>query len=187
MEPDGDLPCGPVEADPLDDGLYRLDLSGTIHLPPLGGIKDSALRLPDPPRDRFLDSARGKRFTETHCPALALRVQAHVIGVLANFPFRRAADILSRVRSPISSRSNCANESRMFSVSRPSDVLVLNCWVTATKLTLCFSNTLSILVKSSNDRLRRSTLYTTTQSSSPASTAWSTGVAFPGDEALRAI
>jgi len=38
----------------------------------------------------------------------------------------------------ISSRSNCANESRMFSVSRPSDVLVLNCWVTATKLTLSF-------------------------------------------------
>ena len=28
----------------------------------------------------------------------------------------------------------------MLSVSRPSDVLVLNCWVTATKLTLCFSN-----------------------------------------------
>ncbi len=53
--------------------------------------------------------------------------------------FFRAADILSRVRSPISSRSNCANESRMFSVSLPSDVLVLNCWVTATKLTLCFS------------------------------------------------
>ena len=51
MEPDGDLPCGPVEADPLDDGLYRLDLSGMIHLPPLGGIKDSALRLPDPPQD----------------------------------------------------------------------------------------------------------------------------------------
>ena len=53
----------------------------------------------------------------------------------------------------------------------PSEVLVLNCWVTATKLTLCFSKMLSIRVKSSNDRLRRSTLYTTTQSSSPASTA----------------
>jgi hypothetical protein len=30
----------------------------------------------------------------------------------------------------------------MFSVSRPSEVLVLNCWVTATKLTLCFSKML---------------------------------------------
>ena len=59
----------------------------------------------------------------------------------------------------------------MFSVSRPSDVLVLNCCVTATKLTLCFSNTLSMRVKSSSERLSRSTLYTTTQSSSPASTA----------------
>jgi hypothetical protein len=59
----------------------------------------------------------------------------------------------------------------MLSVNRTSDVLVLNSRVTATKLTLCFSNTLSIRVKSSSARLRRSTLYTTTQSSSPASTA----------------
>src|ERR1017187_8147601 len=83
MEPDGDLPRGPVVADPLDDGLYRLNLPGAIHLFPLGGIEDSALRFPDPPQDRFLDSARGKRFTGTHGPTLALRVRAHVIGVLA--------------------------------------------------------------------------------------------------------
>src|ERR1035441_5303782 len=57
MEPDGDLPHGPVVADPLDDGLYRLDLPGAIHLSPLGGVKGSVLRLPDPPQDRFLDSA----------------------------------------------------------------------------------------------------------------------------------
>ena len=61
----------------------------------------------------------------------------------------------------------------MLSVKRPSDVLVLNCCVTATKLTLCCSKMLSMRVKSSNERLRRSTLYTTTQSSSPASTACS--------------
>ena len=36
MEPDGDLPGGSVVADPLDDGLYRLDLPGAIHLFPLG-------------------------------------------------------------------------------------------------------------------------------------------------------
>src|ERR1700681_4591847 len=58
----------------------------------------------------------------------------------------------------MSSRSNCANERRIFNVSRPSDVLVLNCWVTSTKLTWCFSKTLSMRVKSSNDRLRRSLL-----------------------------
>ena len=51
--------------------------------------------------------------------------------------FRRAADILSRVRSAIISRSNCANDSRIFSVSRPSEVVVLNCWVTETKLVPC--------------------------------------------------
>jgi hypothetical protein len=28
MEPDGDLPGDPVVADPLDNGLYRLDLPG---------------------------------------------------------------------------------------------------------------------------------------------------------------
>jgi hypothetical protein len=33
-------------------------------------------------------------------------------------PFFRAADSFSRVRSPISSRSNCANESRMFGHSK---------------------------------------------------------------------
>ena len=47
-------------------------------------------------------------------------------------------------------------EFRIFSVNRPSEVLVLNCWVTATKLTLCCSNTFNILVKSSKERLRRS-------------------------------
>ena len=43
----------------------------------------------------------------------------------------------------------------MLSVSRPSDVLVLNCWVTATKLTLRLSNWLRMLVKSSRERLKR--------------------------------
>ncbi len=35
-------------------------------------------------------------------------------------------------RSLTSSRSNCANEERMFSMSRPVEVEVLICWVTAT-------------------------------------------------------
>jgi hypothetical protein len=36
-----------------------------------------------------------------------------------HFPLRRAAESLSRVRSPMISRSNWANDSRMFSVSLP--------------------------------------------------------------------
>src|SRR5450759_1695563 len=83
MEPDGDLPRGPVVADPLDDRLDRLHLPGTIHLFPLRVIQDSALRFPDPSQDRFLDRACGKRFTRTHGPALALRVQAHIVRILA--------------------------------------------------------------------------------------------------------
>ena len=43
-----------------------------------------------------------------------------------HFLFRRAADILSRVRSEMISRSNCANDKRMFSVSRPRELVVLN-------------------------------------------------------------
>ena len=42
-----------------------------------------------------------------------------------HLPFRRAADILSRVRSEMISRSNWANDRRMFSVRRPMDVVVL--------------------------------------------------------------
>ncbi len=51
-------------------------------------------------------------------------------------PFFLEAAILSRMRSPVTSRSNWANESSTFSVSRPMEVVVLNAWVTETKLTL---------------------------------------------------
>src|SRR6266567_3144119 len=47
-------------------------------------------------------------------------------------PFRFEAAILSRMRSPVTSRSNLANESSTFRVSRPIEVVVLNCWVTET-------------------------------------------------------
>jgi hypothetical protein len=52
-------------------------------------------------------------------------------------------------------RSNCANESRMFRVKRPSGTLVLNCWVTETKLTPLASRMPMIREKSSSDRLTR--------------------------------
>ena len=53
-----------------------------------------------------------------------------------HMPLRRLAANLSRIRSPITSRSNWAKLSRMLSVSRPMLVVVLNCWVTETKVTL---------------------------------------------------
>ena len=75
-----------------------------------------------------------------------------------HFPLRRVAAILSRVRSEMISRSNCAKDNRMFNVSRPSDDYVLNCCVTETKLTPCLSKVSTILAKSDSALVRRSTL-----------------------------
>jgi hypothetical protein len=61
-----------------------------------------------------------------------------------HIPFFLEAAILSRTRSPMTSRSNWAKDSRMLRVSRPIDVVVLNCWVTATKVTPWRSNTACI-------------------------------------------
>jgi hypothetical protein len=69
-----------------------------------------------------------------------------------------AAAILSRVRSLISSRSNCANESRMWSTSQPIDVDVSKCCVMLAKATRRFSKRSTRREKSSSERLRRSTL-----------------------------
>ncbi|VTS09952.1 hypothetical protein [Gemmata obscuriglobus] len=55
----------------------------------------------------------------------------------AHLPVRRVAAILSRVRSEMISRSNCANDRSMLSTSRPMEVAVLNCWVTDTNATCC--------------------------------------------------
>ena len=65
---------------------------------------------------------------------------------------------MSRMRSPITSRSNWAKESRMLSVSRPIEVVVLNDCVTLTKVTLLRSNTSTSLAKSISERLSRSIL-----------------------------
>src|SRR5499427_6181135 len=50
-----------------------------------------------------------------------------------HIPFRFEAAILSRMRSPMTSRSNCAKDNRMLRVRRPIEVVVLNCCVTETK------------------------------------------------------
>ena len=73
-------------------------------------------------------------------------------------PRLRLAAILSRMRSPMTSRSNWAKDSRMFSVSRPMLVVVLNDCVTLTKVTLLRSKTSTSLAKSISARLRRSIL-----------------------------
>ena len=54
-------------------------------------------------------------------------------------PFFLEAAILSRMRSPVTSRSNWAKDSSTLSVSRPIEVVVLNCWVTETNETACLS------------------------------------------------
>ena len=48
-------------------------------------------------------------------------------------PFFLEAAILSRMRSPVTLRSNWAKDSSTFSIRRPIEVVVLNCWVTETK------------------------------------------------------
>jgi hypothetical protein len=68
------------------------------------------------------------------------------------------AAILSRTRSPISSRSNWAKDSSTLSVSRPMLELVLKDWVTETNETPWASNSSMILAKSASDRVSRSTL-----------------------------
>src|SRR5258708_32549675 len=77
------------------------------------------------------------------------------------------AAILSRMRSEVTSRSNWANDSSTFSVSRPIEVVVLNCWVTDTKDTSWRSNNSTSLAKSASGRVRRSTLLTTMTSTPP--------------------
>jgi hypothetical protein len=75
-----------------------------------------------------------------------------------NMPFCRDALILSRMRSAVTSRSNWANESRMLSVSRPIEVVVLKLWVTETKVTPFRSNASTSLEKSISERDSRSIL-----------------------------
>ena len=73
-------------------------------------------------------------------------------------PFFFDAAILSRIRSPATSRSNWAKERRTFRVSRPMLVVVLNCCVMDTKETPRASKASTILAKSNSERVKRSIL-----------------------------
>ena len=73
-------------------------------------------------------------------------------------PFLFEAAILSRIRSPVTSRSNWAKDKRTFRVNRPMLVVVLNAWVTETNETWWASNSSTSLAKSASERVSRSTL-----------------------------
>ena len=62
------------------------------------------------------------------------------------------------MRSPVTSRSNCANERSTFSINRPIESVVLNDWVTDTKLVPALSNTSMMREKSVSERVSRSIL-----------------------------
>jgi hypothetical protein len=79
-------------------------------------------------------------------------------------PFFFDAAILSRIRSPVTSRSNWAKDNSTLRVSRPIELVVLNCWVTETNEAPCASKISTSRAKSASERVSRSTLYTTMMS-----------------------
>src|SRR5206468_268543 len=75
-----------------------------------------------------------------------------------HIPFFFEAAILSRIRSPVTSRSNWAKDNSTLRVSRPIEFVVLNCWVTATNEAPCASKISTSRAKSASERVSRSTL-----------------------------
>src|SRR6266446_2205076 len=74
------------------------------------------------------------------------------MGPPTQMPLRFEAAILSRTRSPMTSRSNCANDNRTLRVSRPMLVVVLKDWVIETNETECWSKSSTSLAKSASER-----------------------------------
>ena len=69
-------------------------------------------------------------------------------------PFALEAAILSRTRSAVTSRSNCAKESSTFNVSLPIEEVVLKAWVTETKETPAASKMATMRAKSASARVK---------------------------------
>src|SRR5580692_11283527 len=65
-------------------------------------------------------------------------------------PFFFEAAILSRMRSPVTSRSNWAKDNSTLSVRRPIELVVLNCCVTETNDTPCASKSSTSRAKSAS-------------------------------------
>ncbi len=66
-------------------------------------------------------------------------------------PLAFLAAILSRVRSSVTSCSNCAKDSRLLSKSHSVEVVLLNCWVINTKLTPLQSNELGKVCEAADE------------------------------------
>src|SRR5262249_27269987 len=73
-------------------------------------------------------------------------------------PLRFEAAILSRMRSPVTSRSNWAKDSSTLRVSRPIELVVLNCCVTETNDTPSLSKISTSRAKSASAGVSRSPL-----------------------------
>jgi hypothetical protein len=73
-------------------------------------------------------------------------------------PFFFEAAILSRIRSPVTSRSNWAKDNSTLRVRRPIELVVLNCWVTDTNDMPWASKISTSRAKSASERVSRSTL-----------------------------
>ena len=71
-----------------------------------------------------------------------------------HMPRALEAAILSRMRSAVTSRSNWANDSSMFSISRPIEVVVLNASVIDTKDTPAASERVDVRMHGVEVRLR---------------------------------
>jgi hypothetical protein len=90
-----------------------------------------------PTRDEIREDAPdqfGLDFIDDQPPILDAYPRGN--GPPIHIPLALLAAILSRMRSPVTSRSNWAKDSRTLSISRPIEVVVLNCWVTETNDTL---------------------------------------------------
>ena len=72
--------------------------------------------------------------------------------------FLRCGDLVARMRSPVTSRSNCAKDNSTLSVRRPIEVVVLNCCVTETNDAPLVSRISTILAKLASERVSRSIL-----------------------------
>ena len=100
------------------------------------------------------DVADGLGFRRIHDQLAICNIVAQRRTPPIHMPFCFEAAILSRMRSPVTSRSNWAKESSTLSVSRPIEVVVLNCCVTETNDTPLASKASTILAKSLSERVK---------------------------------
>jgi hypothetical protein len=100
--------------------------------PPRGAGEGLLRPTPRPEAVLALDDMTAA-LVELDANGLCLQWRNHVGGTPPiQMPFLFEAAILSRIRSPVTSRSNWAKDRSTFRVNRPMLVVVLNAWVTET-------------------------------------------------------